>query len=253
MARHRYLRNAPVTEAVIDLRVRQSIPSNELDIECLSYLPTQLKEQYSRIQPVRVRATMFGFGLRDGQPKVEQPQHLEIYAYRFESEDGKQIAIFKRDGFGFNRLRPYTKWSEVSAEARKLWEVYLERVKPEYVTRVAVRYINHLEIPLPVSDFKDYLTAPPHIPKTAPQSVSSFLTRVVVHDQQRQLYANITQAMERSTKPDYIVIIVDIDAYKIGEFEPKTDEIWAILNQLRDLKNTIFFGSIKERTARLFQ
>ena len=121
------------------------------------------------------------------------------------------------------------------------------------ITRIAVRYINHLELPLPMSDFKDYLTAPPPVPEGAPQAVSNFLTRVGVHDTKRQLDANITQAMERSSKPNTIVIIVDIDAYKLGEFETKTEGIWDTLDELRNLKNEIFFSSISERTAELFK
>ena len=248
MAKYRHLENAPITETIIDLRVR---PSTEFDINQLSYLPAALKKQYPRILPVRTAEG--GFSFRNGQLKVEKPQDLGIYAYRFESEDGKQVIQFRKDGFGFSRLKPYTDWNNVVSEAKKLWQVYSKRMNLECITRVAVRYINHLSIPLPINDFADYLTAPPPVPKSVPQAVGSFLTRVVVHDIERQLDANIAQAMERSTKPDFVTIILDIDAYKLGEFDVQTDQIWTILDQLRDLKNTIFFGSITENTARLFE
>lgn len=251
MARFRHLRNAPITEAVIDLRVTPTVTPSQLDVERFSSLPTEIRERYPQTKPIRTAG--FEFGLVEGQPKIKLPQDLGIYAYRFEAADGKQIAIFKRDGFSFSRLSPYTDWQSVSSESRRLWEAYTKMAELKSITRIAVRYINHLKLPLPMSDFKDYLTAPPHVPRKAPQVVSSFLTRVVVHDIERQLDANIIQAMERSPTPDSIVVIIDIDAYKLGEFDPKSDEIWDILSQLRVLKNEIFFSSIRERTARLFE
>ncbi len=227
------------------------MPPDQVDIERFSSLLPKMRRQYPETKPVRTAG--FEFGFADGQPKIKLPQDLGIYAYRFESVDGKNIAVFKRDGFSFSRLKPYTDWQSVSSEARRLWETYARMAELNNITRIAVRYINHLEIPLPISDFRDYLTAPPPVPKKAPQAVSSFLTRVGVHDTKRQLDANITQAMERSSKPNFIVIILDIDAYKLGEFETTTEGIWNILDELRTLKNEIFFSSISERTAELFE
>lgn len=250
MAKQRYLKNAPIREAVIDLRI-----TPPLDLSALSEIPSSVREEIKNRYPKMEEQRSFegGFGIKDGQPIVRQPVDLGVRGYIFESSDEPQRAQFRRDGFTFNRLKPYTCWESVIAEAKELWNIYLRSASPQSVSRIAVRYINHLSIPLPISDFKDFLTAPPPIPESAPQVVSSFSTRVVVHDIERQLYANIAQAMEGSTKPNFVTIIIDIDAYRSGEFDAHTEEIWLIMDQLRHLKNTIFFGSITEKTARLFE
>ncbi|MBI4267522.1 MAG: TIGR04255 family protein [Chloroflexi bacterium] len=251
MARRRHLKNAPITEAVVELRISPRGPSARTDIKQLASLPGKLAERYPRSMPVRT--AKFGFSVQGGQPTVAQPQDLGVYAYRFESGDGKQIVLFRSDGFSFSRLKPYTEWTKMLSEAQELWKVYKERVNPESVTRIAARYINSINIQLPIDDFKDYLNAPPLLPKSAPQSISGFLTRVMVHEPSRDLNATITQAMERGTEPNTVNIILDVDAYKLGHFVPESKELWTILGQLRNLKNTIFFGSITEKTARLFE
>lgn len=250
MAEQRHLRNAPITEALIDLRIKPPLDLSVLN-NMLSLITKEVHNRYPERQ--EQRSFKGGFGIKDGQPIVESPTDMDIQGYIFKSADKLQLVQFRRDGFTFNRLKPYTCWENVIAEAKELWNIYSGNTSPELVSRIAVRYINHLNIPLPINDFRDYLATPPPVPESVPQAVSSFLTRVVVHDLEWQLDANITQAMERSTKPDFVTIIIDIDAYKSGEFDVQTEEIWAVLNQLRRLKNDIFFGSITEETARLYE
>ena len=251
MARRTHLRNAPITEAVVELRISPRGPLPRTDIGQLSSLPREHAERYPRSLPVHT--AKFGFSVQEGQPTVAQPQDLGVYAYRFESADGKQIVLFRSDGFSFSRLKPYTEWTNVLSEALELWDVYREKMKPESVTRIAVRYINNLSIQLPIDNFRDYLNAPPPLPKSAPQFVSGFLTRVMVHEPSQDLNATITQAMERGTEANTVNVILDIDAYKLGRFDPESEELGVVLGQLRELKNTIFFGSITEKTARLFE
>lgn len=250
MAEERHLKNAPITEALIDLRIKPP-----LELTALKDTLPAIKKEIGDRYPEQKEQHEFkgGFGIKEGLPIVKQPRDLGIRGYLFKSRDKLQLVQFRRDGFTLNRLKPYTRWESVTTEAKDLWNIYCKNASPKLVSRIAVRYINHLNIPLPVTDFRDYLTAPPPVPESAPQVVRSFLTRVVVHDSEKQLDANITQAMERSIKPDFINIIIDIDAYKSGGFDIQTEEIWEILNQLRHLKNTIFFGSITEKTAKLFE
>ena len=75
----------------------------------------------------------------------------------------------------------------------------------------------------------------------------------MVHEPSQDLNATITQAMERGTEANTVNVILDIDAYKLGRFDPESEELGVVLGQLRELKNTIFFGSITEKTARLFE
>jgi uncharacterized protein (TIGR04255 family) len=53
--------------------------------------------------------------------------------------------------------------------------------------------------------------------------------------------------------PESSKIVVDIDAFQVGDFAVSSRELRPILDALRDLKNAVFFGSITEEAARGFE
>lgn len=159
MQEYLHLKNAPITEAIIDFRVKLH---PDFQVKEFFSLKKELHEKYPT---VRERKMIEGtLEIRDGKPIQTLPVDKGLYGYFFESNDGKNVAQFRKDGFTFSRLKPYTRWEEVIQEARTLWNKYVKISSPEYVTRIATRYINHLNIPLPIAGLSDYLASPPKIP-----------------------------------------------------------------------------------------
>lgn len=245
MATQRHLEKAPITEAIIDLRV--ILPSN-FDAQEFSKLSEEIAARYPKKEPRKLFTG--SFGVQEGKPFIGPTEDKGIQGYFYKSEDERNIVQFRLDGFTSNRLHPYTKWESVISEAKNMWELYCSISKPELITRVAVRYINRLELPLPI-DFEHYLTAPPKIPDSLPQELSGFLTRMVISE--AGITANIIQSLDRSTKPDHGVIILDIDVFEVKESGFDKEKVWPEFEQLRSFKNRIFFKSITEETARLYE
>jgi uncharacterized protein (TIGR04255 family) len=247
MAIYRHLHNAPIIEAIIDIRTK--LASN-FDLTKFSLLKQKLGENYPQMEERRT----FSASIKLRGKEVEQIlDNKGLQGYLFKSVDGRNVAQFRRDGFTFSRLKPYTNWNGVITEAKRLWKFYVDEALPEIIPRIAVRYINRLEIPLPINDFEEYLTSPPTIPKSLPQGVSHFLVKITICDEKLEAMANIIQALEKSSKPEHVNIILDIDVFKQEESGFNRDEIWQNFEQLRDLKNRIFFDSITEKTAGLFE
>jgi len=247
MARQRYLKNAPIVEAIIDFRVK--LPT-KFEVKTLVSIKEMLGDSYPQMEERRE----FEAGVRIKDKRVEHMiEEKGLQGYFFKSPDGKNVAQFRKDGFTFSRLKPYTNWQDVLAEAKNLWRLYVDRTSPDLVTRIAVRYINQLDIPLPIEDLAKYLKAPPTMPKNLPQELCQFLTRVTIRDPKSDIMAHIIQALERSSKRDYATVILDIDVFKQKESGFEELEIWQTFEQLRNLKNRIFFSSITETSARLFE
>jgi uncharacterized protein (TIGR04255 family) len=247
MARQRHLNKAPIVEAIIDFRVKLA---SDFDVTKLASLKETLLVDYPVVQERRA----FEAGVEVAGKQVQQMfEDKGLLGYLFRSGDEKNVAQFRRDGFTFSRLKPYTEWETVLAEAKRLWKLYSAKASPELITRIAVRYINQLSIPLPIHDFGEYLAAPPKIPETLPQEVSHFMTRIVLYESATDIQANIIQALQPGIKPPYATILLDIDVYKQQENGFEEPQIWSTFAQLRDLKNRIFFDSISEKTARLFE
>ncbi len=102
-----------------------------------------------------------------------------------------------------------------------------------------------------MKDFNEYLVAPPIVPSSLPQAISQFLTRMVIHGGDKTI--NLVQAMEPSTDARKITIILDIDAFKVSQYGFDLSSIWAEFEELHDLKNKVFFESITEKTAEMYE
>lgn len=105
----------------------------------------------------------------------------------------------------------------------------------------------------PEDYFFEYLEAPPPLPQGVPNVISGFLTRVVLEDQASGASANLIQALQPAPEPEHVRIIVDIDVYKVGAFDSHEELTRSTFEQLHELKNRIFFSSITEKAASLFE
>src|SRR5262249_48020991 len=152
----RHLRNAPITEAIIDFRVKAK-PS--FRAESFSTLVPRLAGRFPKHEARRGMEASFQVVGGIGHPPTVQ--HLGLQGYFFKSADEKSISQFRVDVFTFNRLRPYTSWDEIIPVAIELWGMYCNVAQPEVATRLAVRYINHIPLPASLTDFAQYLTAAP--------------------------------------------------------------------------------------------
>ncbi len=248
MVQQRHLNNAPITEALIDIRAK--LPDS-FQIE--EFIP--LKKKLSRNYPTLNKQLLFKghHEIKNGKYIDPHIEDLGIQGFLFKTNDKKQVVQFRNDGFTFNRLKPYSEWVDIRKEAQELWPLYMKIAKPEALTRLAVRYINKINIPLPFNDFSEYLISAPNIPEKLPQAVVGFLNRVTIYDSTQDITANITHSFENVHQSNSITIILDIDVYKQGDFPIDNKEMWYIFEKLRDMKNRIFFSSITEKAARLFE
>ncbi len=245
MIKYLILSKAPIAEALIDIRVKAR---ETLKVEQFDSIYNSISKEY----PVKKTRSKWEGRLefKKGESSLSAATET-IDGSIFTSGDQKQIFQARLDGFTFNRLKPYETWERFRDEARRLWEKYREVTSPE-ITRVALRYINKMEFPLPVKNFGDYLTAPPTVPADLPQGVSSFLTRVVIHEPDINAAGIITQALEQIINPNVLTIILDIDVFKQKSEGIKEEDAWQTLEKLRHFKNKIFFESITEKAKELF-
>jgi len=246
----RHLRNAPITEAIFDFRVKARAGFHS---EEFTSLQSRLTSRFPKMDPRRMAQAIIRVGGQQSQPPVVQD--LGMQGYFFKAADEKMIAQFRVDGFTFNRLRPYTSWEELFPLVLELWQLYSGVARPEVITRLALRYINRVPLPLGPASFETYLQSAPIVPPELPQFVSNFLTRLTIHDPDMDIAAHITQAFQGEVNMSgrQQIVILDIDAFKQGEFAIDDPSIKETFHRLRDFKNRIFFSSLTEETVRQFE
>jgi len=237
----RHLPNAPIIEAVIDIRTNLK-PDFDSDI---------FVALAGQIGYAKISNTLFSeFEL----PPPTESAPLHTFGLRFESSDGLQIVQFRKDGFTFSRLSPYTSWDHVFDEASRLYRLFFAAAKPEEVSRIAVRYINRLPLPASeVGDFSSFLTSPPRFSASSHAFVTGFLTQVQIQEPHSRIAATIIQTVrETSTNPEIVPVILDLDVYEQHPLAPEPDALLPRFAALREAKNRYFFGSITEQSTLLF-
>jgi uncharacterized protein (TIGR04255 family) len=141
---------------------------------------------------------------------------------------------------------------QLLGEALRLWTHFVNRMEPRVVTRIALRYINQLALPLKQGDeFQRFLTAPPEMPVGAPQTLSEFLSRVVAHDDASEATVVVKQQLN-APRPGAPLVTIDVDVFRVGEFSTDPLELRRALEILRSLKNLTFFSLLTEEAVKLY-
>lgn len=247
MTQIRHLSRAPISEAIVDFRVKAA---NDFKVQDLQSLVDSLSDRFPSVEERRGGQVTIGF--KPGLPEIST-EDFGLQGYFLKSPDEKLIAQFRVDGFTLNKLAPYSSWAELSTLARELWNRYWAVATPQTVTRLALRYINHINLPWPKFDYDDYLRAGPNIPAELPQFVAGFHTQVVISHRELDMLANVVQRYEGSQAQQTNRVILDIDAFKSVALAPYDERIVEIFEQLRSFKNMIFFNFLTESALRSFE
>ena len=222
-----------------------------LGADASASLQEKLRPRYTAFK--ERRAFEARWEIRPGQQPLAGGADQGLQGYILESPDGRDIGQFRLDGFTYNRLRPYTNGQAVLDEALRLWSLYVEVAAPALVSRVALRYINHLLLATPVDGLGEYLADPPGHPHGSPGHIENSLSRLVTYDPPRGIRVITTQVLEKPVDASSLTVILDIDVFRLADLGVHADELRPTLETLRDVKNEVFFGSITERTAELYE
>ncbi len=247
MAKQRHLPRAPIAEALIDIRVT---PRDGLTFSVLQESLSTLDFGYYVKNPISEGT--FGFMLPADGKRPQTTAEAAQTGLRLHSHDEKYVAQCTISGLTLSRLSPYEAWPNLVQEAKRVWAVYTERLIPKQVNRVATRFINDLQLPMDHGEsYQKYLHKLVDVPDEAPQAVASFFQRFQLIDVESDARVILTLALDNPQPGGRVPVILDIDAFR--SLEPSHQDIWSILDKLRELKNRCFFGTITEAAAGLYE
>lgn len=248
MQKHKHYSRAPITEALIDLKVESSLPEDDL-LRSLKSIHSEISEQFREVVDVKNIRNVFQAG-SEGTSTATSEKNV---GYRFVSNDKRYIIQAYTYGFTFNRLAPYESWDVLLVEAKKAWKAYKAAAKPTRITRVAVRYINSINLPLPSLTFQDYLRTYPEVSPDMSQEVSGYVMQLQLpqHDLSATLVLN--QAILQPSEKE-LPVLLDIDLYREADFSiDQEEEVWKLLDSFRVRKNQVFEACITDKTRELIK
>lgn len=250
MARPVHLRKAPITEALLDVQVRLA---GSPSYESLLAFAEVIASDYPQKTVRQEFKAQIAIGDGPESPVVQAGDRVST-GYMLRSADGTQVVQARINGFSFSRLRPYTTWEDVSGEARRLWALYASIAQPVAITRIGLRYINRITIPLPFSTFGEYIRTVPEIAPGLPQGLQHFFMHLAVPIPDQPIVVLINQTIDQQGQAlGSVPLIFDIDAFQTEGYDPSGNDLWSAFDVLRTLKNDFFFRSITQKTVELCQ
>ncbi len=237
--------NAPIIEAILDIRV---ILAPGVSIEVFDGFYETIKPKY----PLRKNKMHFEASFNLGPKGALVEKKIDtLEGYLFDSKEGR-IVQARLNGFTLNKLRPYQNWASMKQEAKELWNLYWSITKPLKISRIGLRFINRIEIPLPIDNFQEYFVTFPNLSSEIPQGIASFFMRLVIPKPEIEATSIIIETME-DEQGGKLPIIFDIDVFIEKDYIGNEERMWSDFDNLRFFKNEIFFRSLTEKTKEIFK
>lgn len=246
---------APIREVIFDVRVVGGLA----DVWELADGFQAVRERYPNRSEI-IGGNPFDFGLAsETNPAFETGPSL--VGLRYASADGVRQFEARTDGFSFNHVSEqqgdYGSWEQFLSEVRKVWEIYANSRAPEFVTRLALRYINQFDLdhlgqthdePLLLSD---YFAFRPLWDGDKLGDAGGFQTRMAFR-QDNDAVLLISQ--ETAPQEKRTVVLLDIDTFFDAlRLSAGGREIWNKAQELRDVKNRAFEACLTDKTRELIR
>lgn len=245
MTETRHYPNAPITEAILDLRV---FPRPDIKLDELKKVIAGEETAFAQAEPVHV---ITGQIILTDTSTTSNPLNTQV-GYIFRHKDGRYIHQARTDGFTISQLPKYTSWKDLEREGRRRWAIYREVVQPLGISRVALRYVNRIDVADPLTNIDDYLHTNPHIAPGLPQTIDGYFMQVSIPFPKIEGHAIITETIIPPATPGVVSIVLDIDVFKQFPAPVTDDEAWSTLNNIHNLKNEIFEACITDKARELF-
>lgn len=236
----------PITEAIIEVIVGQELIPTDLE-----KIAKQLGKVYSHNQVI----SSFGFQINHQQTSGSSVAiNSAPKGFRLNSEDQADIAIIMQNGLTVARLAPYQGWDPLYKKFVNAWKSWKKVAKTKPISRIGVRYINRIDIPLNREnkiELEDYLTFYPKAPELSHSPMTEYLIRVT-QPINSQWAATMTSTLLPPPLINHISLLLDIDIFRTENIPFKDEDLSAVIVEARNIKNTAFQSCITAKAMELF-
>lgn len=237
----------PIVEAICAINFP---PSVDWNLRSPGELYSRLEHLYggkpvqditAQVEMVPTEAGAPGFVFKHGEPTT-----------RLADVTGTRTVAFGQGVLLIQSAEPYEGWESFRQRIDEALSAYLEVAKPESVTRVGVRYVNHIRFESNEVSLKRYFTAPPDVPDELNLSMHGFASRIesIWPDGITVIIQNM-QSM--TTEDDRAAVVLDIDALRnFDDDNLDPGDCLTAVDDLRRIERQVFEALITDDARRMF-
>lgn len=244
------LAKAPIHEAIIDIQCQLS---QEVLVDNLKFDDLESRETIYLLKTES--------NIDDATGLVQSTMANSHLGYKYTNLSSGIVGQFRKNGVTTSKIFPYDSWETFLPQAVANWNRYkgVTGADIDCVARVAVRYINRLFAPFGNNDhiiIQNYLKNAPARPPEIGRSLEDFLCRMVLPIPEIGSKVILTSTVEDIVGEEdnkFLPIILDIDVFHLvreNKLESE-DKIWSIIEDMRAVKNEMFFNVMTEKALEL--
>jgi len=217
----RHYEHAPIIEAVLSINIVPPLA----DVRRLASLGTGEEARYPQRAPVLVMQSTFSVNPMAGQTSVSQDQRALGYAFM---NPGRGVFQARLDGFAYSWLAPYDTWESFRDEASRLGSKYATLGDAgTRINRISLRYVNRLDLAVPVGELKDYLLTAPDIAPGLSQVMAGFMMQLdLPQPDLPDAVMVVREGIVAPPRPDTVSILLDIDLTQTVDLGLTDQEVW---------------------------
>lgn len=244
------LRSSPIIEFVLDIDCDLPIEFSLKD--CKEAASKLFTKSYPKSRKQFEQQIVFDQSKHEGSEAA--PSNPELSALQFLQEDKLQVVQVRKNGFSFNRLRPYTTLDDYLDVIETAWQDYCTLAEPIQILHIRVRYINRLLLPVSngTCDLEGYLSSAPGLPGNNLLQLTGFISQRNAVDPATGNTVAIVQASQK-IENNSLPVILDITTSAEKRHQPDWSWLKEQIMLQRELANLVFNESVTEKCLTLFQ
>jgi uncharacterized protein (TIGR04255 family) len=241
------LNNSPIVVALVQIKFKAPLFSLE---SVLTY-DTLLKHEF----PVRHNNIQVGIDLGKttiplGESKVSGTSNAEIGSYVYLSKNQKEKLEISSDTLTYIDENPYQDWETFKSKILKKVDILSPLFESAELYRISVRFVNRFtfeDFTNPKKYFNALITS---VDGQASYPLHQYGFRLTMDVPDSDIYTIVNHNVENVSQNKYIYTF-DIDVLDRQNLIFDLDTISETLENLRNIKNKIFFETITETTLQL--
>lgn len=248
MKRREY-RNPPIEEAICELRFA---PAGEPEFTAPARFYDSIRSSYPG-KPQYQQFVAAGIQVPPQSLGAQVAMRQEGMKILFPSQDGRHLVGLGMNLLSIHALKPYCGWEEFRSRIDQAIKAYQSAAAPVGVTRLAVRYINRVEVAAAPANVTEYLTIAPCLPRELPIDFSAFVTRLqsAYRDQGGQLVVTIATVEPNSPTTTAWLLDIDVAQEWPSEFFA-LPRVMDRIDELRQREREAFESFITNRSREVF-
>jgi len=241
----RKYRKPPVTEAVCEFRFASTQP---WDLTIPGLLFKEISEEFPVLEQTNVMQIVAGLPFSSTAPIPAQVQP----SVRFLTPERTELIQAAPHMLSIHQLRPYGGWEHFKTRISRTLEIYVALSKAEELSRVGLRYVDHVELPPGRYELDDYFRVMPRVPEPIPQIFQTFLTQVQIpygaNLEQPERYLRITFGTALPEQPEHFAFALDMDMFTPDGAVPSLADVLNWLQTAHEQVEQAFDAAFTEKT-----